>query len=210
MRQHGLKSKVTAKWKPYPAESSYVKQENLITRDWQTSDINQVWFTDITYVKTVKDNWTYLASVIDMHSRRIVGYAYGFHKDTTLTLMALSNALLSRDVRPGETILHSDNGSEFTSEDYEAVAKAYQLKRSYSAPGVPYDQAIIESFHATLKKEEVHPNVYESFEEARVRLIYWIEHWYNRTRFHSSLDYLSPVEYEKQLVRDKEVEIPKR
>ncbi|WP_243115773.1 IS3 family transposase [Periweissella cryptocerci] len=153
----------------------------------------------MTYVKTVRDGWTYLASVIDMHSRRIIGYAYGFHKDTTLALMALSNALLSRDIRPDETILHSDNGPEFTSIDYEVVAEAYKLRRSYSAPGVPYDQAVIESFHATLKKEEVHPNVYESFEEARVRLIYWIEHWYNRTRFHSSLDYLSPVEFEKEL-----------
>jgi len=170
-----------------------------LKRDFSTTFINQKWVSDITYIYTVEDGWCYLASIMDLHTRKIIGYAFDKSMTTDLTIKALENAYLSSKPNK-EVILHSDRGTQYTSKTYKNKVTELNLLQSFSGKGNPYDNACIESFHSILKKEEVHHKLYKSFKEANLAIFEFIESWYNRTRIHGSIDYMTPNEYEKQLL----------
>ena len=158
---------------------------------------NQAWTVDITYVRT-DEGWLYLAGVLDLYSRKIVGWAMEDHLETSLPLAALGMALRQR--RPGHGLLHhSDRGVQYASQQYRQVLSASGLEPSMSRKGNCYDNATMESFWGTLKNELVYRTTYATRDEARRSIFTWIETYYNRKRIHSSLGYNSPVDFENQL-----------
>lgn len=122
--------------------------------DFSTTSINQKWCTDITYISTAKEGWTYLASVMDLHSKKIIGYSYDTSMTAELAVEAVENACLNVKSTEG-IILHSDLGIQYTSQNFEACMEAKHMIHSFSRNGNPYDNACIESFHSLLKKEEI-------------------------------------------------------
>lgn len=195
MRAAGIRSITVKKFRPTPSKEKVVERENILERDFSTTTINEKWVGDITYIQTLRDGWCYLASVMDLHSKKIVGYSFGRSMTTELVTQALENAC---DVqKPGnDLIFHSDLGTQYTSEDFEKVVKSHNITHSFSYKGSPYDNACIESFHAILKKEEVNHVQYLNFNSANMALFQFIEGWYNRERIHGSLGYLTPQQVE--------------
>ncbi len=169
----------------------FKEKGNAINRDFETANINQKWCTDITYINTLRDGWTYLASVMDLFSRKIIGYAYGTSMTAELAVKAVENACLNVKTTEG-IILHSDLGSQYTSSEFENFLYSKGIIHSFSTKGNPYDNACIESFHSVLKKEEVNYHKYYDFNAARKALFEYIESWYNRKKIHSSIDYMTP------------------
>jgi putative transposase len=170
-----------------------LKAPNLLDREFSAVLPNQKWVSDITYIDT-SEGWLYLASILDLHSRRVVGWAMSDKMDAALVNQALQMALTNRQPSAG-FLHHSDRGSQYTSEEYQQQLAALQCQVSMSRPGNCYDNAVMESFFATLKTECA-TSRFISKAEARTVLFEYIEGWYNRQRLHSSLGYLSPVEYE--------------
>jgi transposase InsO family protein len=169
--------------------------ENTLDRQFTPEQANQVWASDITYVWT-REGWLYLAIVIDLFSRRVVGWSMQQSMERSLVISALEMALAGR--RPGVGLLHhSDRGSQYASLDYQARLRQAGIVSSMSRKGNCWDNAPVESFFATLKRELVHRRRYESREQARLEIFRYIEVWYNRKRLHSALGYLAPVEYER-------------
>jgi putative transposase len=168
---------------------------NLLKRDFSVERPNEKWLADITYIRT-REGWLYLAAVLDLFNRKIVGWAMADQMTSELTKRALRMAI--RERRPGQGLIHhSDQGSQYTDSSYQALLKEHQVQASMNGVGTWYDNAPMESFFATLKNERAHQAVYRTRDEARVDLFYYIEGWYNRWRLHSSLGYLSPVAYEQ-------------
>jgi len=164
-------------------------KENILKRDFTADTINQKWCTDITYIYVLKEGWTYLASVMDLCSRKIIGYAYGTSMTADLAVEAVKNACLNvKDTRG--IILHSDLGSQYTSQIFETYLSRKGIVHSFSRKGNPYDNACIESFHSVLKKEEIYLYTSQDFKEARRVIFEYIEAWYNRKRIHSSIGYI--------------------
>jgi len=195
MSQLGIKSITVKKFNPYSKSSSYTGGENILKQDFTTTTINEKWVTDITYIYTRIHGWCYLASVEDLHTRKIIGEAFGKRMVTGLALEALEKAYRSQ--KPGQgLIVHSDRGSQYTSKDYRKRLEEYKMIQSLSDKGNPYDNATIESFHSILKKEFVNHENFETYEEARLALFDYIEGFYNRNRIHGSIDYLTPHELE--------------
>lgn len=153
------------------------------------------WVGDIPYIHTLKHGWCYLASVMDLHSKKIVGYSFGRTMTTELIIKALENAYRTQRLGDG-VIFHSDLGSQYTSDEFEKVIKQINMTHSFSCKGSPYDNAYIESFHAILKKEEVNHVQYIDFKSAELTLFQFIEGWYNRKRIHGSIGYKTPQEME--------------
>lgn len=179
MNKLGIKSVVCKKFRPFSSKNKVENRQNIINRDFSTTGINQKWVTDITYIHTIKDGWCYLASVMDLNSRKIVGYSMSKNIDTTLTIKALDNAYKLQKPAEG-LILHSDLGSQYTSYEFGEYVKKHKLIHSFSGKGNPYDNACIESFHSVLKKEEVNLVKYFDFDAARLAIFEYIESWYNR------------------------------
>jgi transposase InsO family protein len=169
---------------------------NRVARQFAVAGLNQLWVTDITYLAT-NDGWWYLAIVLDAASRRIVGWAMADHLRTELPLAALEMALTQRSRRPGDLVHHSDRGCQYTAAAYQTALAAARLTPSMSRRGNCYDNAVAESFFATLKREL--GDTWTSRQEARRVVFEWIEVFYNRQRRHSALGYLSPVAYEQRL-----------
>jgi len=170
--------------------------ENLLNREFDVKTINTNWNCDITYIWT-REGWLYLAVVIDLFSRRVVGWAMSDIVDRFLVINALEMAIRQR--RPDVGLLcHSDQGSQYASGDYQDSLKAAGITCSMSRRGDCWDNAPVESFFATLKKEMVHRTKFETREQASTAVFGWIEVWYNRKRRHSSLGYLSPEMFERQ------------
>ena len=169
--------------------------ENILDREFEATTINQKWVTDITYIHVLKEGWTYLASVMDLCSRKIIGYAYGTEMTTELAIQAVKNAALNVKDTSG-ILLHSDLGSQYTSQAFQKYVRENGFIHSFSRKGNPYDNACIESFHSVLKKEEIYCNTYADFQQARKAIFEYIESWYNRKRIHSALRYLTPHERE--------------
>jgi putative transposase len=166
---------------------------NLLNRDFSADQPNQKWVTDITYIDTA-EGWLYLASVIDLFSRKVVGWAMSDRIDSVLATDALRMAQNTR--RPNHGLLHhSDQGSQFTGQIYQQVLGDMGCQVSMNRTGECYDNATMESFFATLKAECV-TDQFASRAEARRTIFEYLEGWYNRQRLHSSLDYLSPAEFE--------------
>lgn len=200
MQRLGLRSVVVKKYN-YNANQGTVpdNKENILNRDFKAEKINQKWVTDITYIHVLKEGWTYLASVMDLYDRKIIGYAYGKHMTADLALEAVKNACLNVKNTEG-IIIHSDLGSQYTSDLFESYLKKRGFIHSFSRKGNPYDNACIESFHSVMKKEEIYLNTYQDFEECRKALFEYIESWYNRQRIHSALGYKTPQQVEDEAI----------
>jgi len=155
---------------------------------------NQLWVADITYIET-KEGWLYLAAILDLYSRKIVGWAMSERIDTVLVLKALAMALLHRNP-PARLLLHSDRGVQYASGDYRQALNHAGLIASMSRRGNCYDNATMESFWATLKLELVYRRRFDTRAQARTQIFDYIETFYNRQRAHSALSYHSPVDFE--------------
>lgn len=155
---------------------------------------NQLWVADITYIET-KEGWLYLAAILDLYSRKIVGWAMSERIDTVLVLKALAMALLHRNP-PAQVLLHSDRGVQYASGDYRQALSQAGLIASMSRRGNCYDNAAMESFWSTLKLELVYRGCFHTRSQARTQIFDYIETFYNRQRAHSALGYHSPVDFE--------------
>lgn len=163
---------------------------NLLNQEFNAEEPDRVWVTDITYIWTLK-GWLYLATVMDLFSRKIVGWSIAPHMKKELTLKALNMAIVTR--QPTEQLVHhSDRGSQYCSNDYTNVLKENKIQISMSRKGNPYDNACIESFHATIKKELIYRRRFKTCAEAIKAINYYISSRYNEKRKHSSLGYTSP------------------
>jgi len=170
---------------------------NILDRNFTPQVMNQVWAADITYVPTA-EGWLYVAVVMDLCSRCVIGYAMQATMKSELVINALQMALDHRQPC-GYLVHHSDRGVQYASESYQDVLEAHNITCSMSRKGNCWDNAVVESFIGTLKTELTHHECYKTREEAKSTIFEYIEVFYNRKRLHSSLDYLSPVEYERKL-----------
>ena len=167
---------------------------NLLNQDFSASRPNEKWVGDITYIDT-QEGWLYLASIMDLFSRRIVGWAMADRIDTHLVMRAWNMAVHNR--HPNSQLLHhTDRGCQYTSEAYLQLLEKAQCRISMSRTGNCYDNSAMESFYATLKGECAYRQ-FATRKEAETQIFEYIEIWYNRQRMHSSLGYLSPVEFEQ-------------
>jgi putative transposase len=196
MRLRGLQAKQVRRYKVTTKRNKkHPVAPNLLKQDFSADRPDHKWLTDITYIPT-QEGWLYLAAVLDLFPRRIVGWAMSNRMTSDLTLTALKMAIGQR--RPGEGLIHhSDQGSQYTDGRYQALLKKHGFQISMNGVGTWYDNAPMESFFGTLKSELVHHRVYRTRDEARTDLFFYIEAFYNRRRRHSSLDYLSPEAYEQ-------------
>ena len=172
-------------------------KENILNRNFEADTIFKKLVTDITYIHVKNEGWTYLASVMDLYDRKIIGWAYGRNITAELAVNAVRNACLNIPDTRG-IILHSDLGSQYTSEEFEDCLKKLGIRHAFSRKGNPYDNACIESFHSVLKKEEVYTTTYHTFDEAKAALFEYIESFYNRKRRHSALNYRTPQQVEDE------------
>jgi putative transposase len=196
MRLRGLKAKQTRRFRTTTRRNkSAPVAPNLLQRSFEADRPNEKWLADITYIAT-QEGWLYLATILDVYSRRIVGWAMSDRMKDELTIRALEMALERRHPEPG-LIHHSDQGSQYTSEAYQALLKDHDIRPSMNGVGTWYDNAPMESFFGTLKRELVHHVTYPTRNAARVSLFEYIEGFYNRRRIHSTLDYVSPVAFEQ-------------
>ena len=172
-------------------------KENILNRDFNADTVFKKLVTDITYIHVLNEGWTYLASVMDLYDRKIIGWAYGKNITAELATKAVKNACLNMSNTTG-IILYIDLGSQYTSDEFESYLQAQGMIHSFSRKGNPYDNACIESFHSVLKKEEVYTTTYHTFEEAKAALFEYIESFYNRKRRHSALGYKTPQQVEDE------------
>ncbi|MEY8002028.1 IS3 family transposase [Clostridium sp. Mt-5] len=197
MKKLNIRSIIVKKRNPCcPGKVNAAGKENLIKENFATDTINKKWLTDITYIYTLKDGWCYLASVFDCCSAKIVGWHISKNMNANTALKAVKNAIEIQKPDSASLILHSDLGSQYTSSEVEEYLKSKGIRHSYSKKGYPYDNAPMESFHASLKKEEPRMNKYINFEDAKISIFEYIESWYNRKRIHSRIGYITPQECE--------------
>jgi transposase InsO family protein len=168
-----------------------------LARRLELTAINQLWVADLTYIRLAED-FVYLAVVLDVFSRRVVGWALEGHLQASLAIAALRMALARRDVAPGGLVHHSDRGVQYACTDYIALLESHGIQPSMSRIACPYDNAFAESFMKTLKQEEVDGRTYTDLAHARADVGTFIEVVYNGKRLHSALAYATPVEFENQ------------
>ena len=169
---------------------------NILNRNFVTDAPSKIWLTDITYVWTW-EGWLYLAFVLDLYYRGVIGLAMSARVTDELTQSALKQALLRRNPPQG-LIHHSDRGSQYASGDYQELLKKHEIRPSMSRKGDCWDNAVGESFLHTLKVEKINRCRFKTREEAKREIFEYVEMYYNRKRAHSSLDYMSPYEFEKR------------
>jgi len=173
--------------------------ENLLWRNFKASAPNEKWTSDITYI-WVEDQWIYLATVMDLYSRRIIGWAVDVSMTEALVEAALEDALARRKIRPG-LILHSDRGTQYRSQGYIDYATSHGIRLSMSRKGNCWDNAPMESFFSRLKVELIYAKNYSTIEAVKTGLFEYIEIFYNRKRRHSFNDNLSPVDFEERAAK---------
>jgi transposase InsO family protein len=199
MRQLGLRSKRVRKFVPSTTDSKHAHPiaANALDREFHAERPNQKWVTDITYIET-DEGWLYVAAVLDLYSRKIVGWSMAEHLRAELVLDALSMALARR--RPGAGLLHhSDRGVQYACGAYRERLEENGIECSMSRTGNCYDNAVMESFWSTLKTELVYHENYATREQARHSIFEYMEVFYNRIRMHSSIGYVSPEAFEAAL-----------
>ena len=196
MKQAGLKAQVGYKKPQYKGGKPAVIAENHLNQDFDVQEPNQVWVTDITYIRTY-EGWLFLAVVIDLFSRQVIGWSMQPKMHVDLVLNALVMAVWRRKPR-NEVIVHSDQGSQYTSRDWQTFLKSHNLVCSMSRRGNCYDNAVAESFFQLLKRERIKRKIYKNREEARRDIFNYIEMFYNPIRRHGYSGNVSPVEFEKQ------------
>lgn len=197
MRTEGLRSQVGYRRRPgVRGGKPAVVASNQLARQFDPGVANQAWVTDITYIRT-HEGWLYLAVVLDLFSRKIVGWAMQSTMHTDLVLQALMMAVWRRKP-PAGLLVHSDQGTQFTGHDWQDFLKAHGLVSSMSRRGNCHDNAVAESFFQLLKRERIKRRIYVTREEAKSDVFNYIEMFYNTRRQHGHNDGLSPVEFEKQ------------
>lgn len=195
MKENKIKVNSTKKFKAGKGEE---KRENIagniVKRKFKVNSKNEVWVTDITYIWT-NEGWLYLSTIMDLFSRRVIAYDIGKRMTSELVVNTLTKAFLTEDPEEG-LIIHSDQGSQYSSNDYCNFVKNLGLVQSMSRRGNCYDNAVIESFHASLKKEMVYVEGLVSMRYMKAKLFDYME-FYNKERRHSFLGNVSPVKFEK-------------
>lgn len=194
-REAGIEARRKRKFRlAYQARNTAPAAPNLLRWPFKAAFPDQIWVTDVTFIPT-RSGWLYLAVMIDLHTRLVVGWSMKDRPDQQLVNEALMMAVEQRRPRPG-LIHHSDQGILYSSGNYLALLKKYGMLRSMSGKGSCYDNAVAESFFSSLKNEIVHHRDYKTRDEARAEIFDYIELFYNRKRIHQSLDYQSPMKYE--------------
>lgn len=170
-----------------------------LARQMELTGLDQLWVADITYVR-MREEFAYLAIVLDAFSRRVIGWALETHMLASLVIAALEMAIQARKPEPGTLVHHSDRGLQYACSEYTDILNGHGIRTSMSRVANPYDNAKAESFMKTLKHEEVDGSLYRDAAHARRNIAVFLEDVYNRQRLHSALDYRSPVEFEAQLL----------
>lgn len=170
---------------------------NQLNRQFNVEEPNRVWVTDITYIWTL-EGWLYLASVMDLFSRKIVGWSLASHMRKELCIQALNMAIIQRQPEKKELMHHSDRGSQYCSNEYIELLNENEMQISMSKKGDPYDNACIESFHATIKKDLIYRRRFKTRAEAIKAINYYISNFYNERRKHSKLGNCSPNQFERK------------
>jgi putative transposase len=199
MRTAGLVGRTPRRFRRTTIPDPSTPVQDLVQRQFDPSEPNQLWLSDITYIRTWQ-GWLYLAVFLDAYSRKVVGWALADHLRTELVTAALQMALNSRRP-PAGLICHSDRGSQYTSAAYCALLDQHGVRRSIGRPGSCWDNAVAESFFATLKNELIYLHAWPTRQSARSAVFTFIEGWYNRARLHSTLMYSSPQMYEEDYYR---------
>ena len=199
MRERGIRAKSKRRYVPRTTDSGHGRPvaDNVLARRFEAEVPDRKWAADITYVPT-DEGWLYVAAVIDLCSRKVVGWSMADHMRTDLVADALRMALARRSPCPG-LLHHSDRGVQYASDDYQALLASRGIVCSMSGKGDCYDNAVMESFWGTLKTELVNHERYGTREQARASVFEYVEVFYNRHRLHSSLGYLSPEQFERGL-----------
>lgn len=199
MREAGLVARPRRRYRPITTQRNEADPvvANILNRDFTASAPLQTWLADISYIET-RRGWLYLAVVLDLFSRKVVGWSLADHMRTALVTEALT-AAVSRWQPPSGLLHHSDRGSQYTSDAYQTLLADHHFVPSMSRAGDCYDNAVVESFFGTLKSECASAP-FASHLHARQALFEYIEVWYNRQRLHSTLGYLSPIEFEQQFL----------
>ena len=196
MRQEGIQARRKRKFRrTTDSKHALPVAPNVLQRDFEADAPNEAWVTDITYIWTL-EGWLYLAAILDLFSRRVVGWAMSTSLDRGLALDALQMALQARQPPPG-LVHHSDRGCQYASHDYRAVLDAHGIVCSMSRKGDCWDNAVAESFFGSLKAELINDMDFATRAEARSAIFDYIEVFYNRRRRHSYLGFLSPADHER-------------
>lgn len=197
LKERGLKARNGKGFRYRPRTEAMTNVNgNLLHRSFVAEAPDQKWVSDITYIK-VGRTWLYLAAVMDLFSRKIIGWALDDHMRESLVLEALNMAVSHRQPRTG-TLIHSDRGVQYRANEYQEALQAYGLRCSMSRKGNCWDNAVMESFFSRLKVELIYAENYKSVQEARSGIFEYIELFHNRTRRHSAIGYISPHVYEEQ------------
>jgi putative transposase len=198
MKERGLCGRQKGRYRVQTTDSHHDQPiaPNRLAQVPKATVANQLWVADITYIET-REGWLYLAAILDLYSRKIVGWAMSERIDTSLVLKALAMALLHRNP-PANLLFHSDRGVQYASADYRRALDQAGLVASMSRKGNCYDNATMESFWSTLKLELVYRRDFDTRSQARSEIFDYIESFYNRQRAHSALNYQSPVDFELQ------------
>ena len=195
MRKQGITARARKRFRVLTnSNHKLAVAENLVEMQFNPEKANSLWTTDITYIRT-REGWLYLAVVLDLWSRSVISWRADRNMDENLVIKPLEKAI--RDRQPGgELILHSDRGSQYASQRLRQILKENNITQSMSSKGNCYDNAPVESFFSTLKRELIYRESYKTREEAKQSLFQYIEVFYNRQRRHSSLGYISPMQFE--------------
>jgi transposase InsO family protein len=209
MRCSALKAKTRRGFRPClnPRNRASGVTANLLQQEFNPAAPNRCWAGDITYIRTT-DGWRYLAVWIDLYSRRVVGWAMGATMEATLVLEALNRALGHRQIEPHQLLIHTDQGSQYRATAYRQLLEGRKISCSMSARGCCWDNAVAESFFSTLKHElglDDDAETLNSPQQLLSRLAFWIDGYYNRERRHSTIGYLSPIDYEQQSIKTRKL-----
>lgn len=203
MKLSGIKAKTRRKYKQTTNSGHNLPVAvNLIERDFTAKELNEKWSGDVTYIWT-KEGWIYLSVVLDLASKKVIGWHTDKYLHKELVVEAMKKAVSSRSLwirKEGELIFHSDQGVQYASDEFRRVLINNNIMQSMSSRGDCYDNAVTESFFHSLKTEWVSFHRYISREEARLSIFHYIELFYNTRRLHSSIGYMSPVDFEKKKI----------
>lgn len=199
MKSHGIVDKMSQRFKntTCQAEKPYFVAPDIICQDFKAHEPNETWVSDISYIPTQEEGWVYCAMILDLSSRKIIGLAIEARMRAEFVLIALRQALIHR-CPPAGVVHHSDRGSQYTCQALKLLADYHGVQLSMGRVANAYDNAVAESFFHTLKTELVHFQIYKNLEEAKISIFHYIFGFYNQTRRHSTLGYLSLAQFEKE------------
>jgi len=198
MQQHGIRARGKRRFRVMTTDSRHDLPiaPNLLNRNFTPAGPDQAWSGDITYIAT-EEGWLFLAVVIDLFSRKVVGWSMRPDMHRSLVIDALEMGVFQRRRRKGELIFHSDRGSQYASDDFRQVLHRHDIRPSMSRKGNCWDNAVTETLFGSLKVERLHGERFRTIRQAKDETLAWLL-WYNHRRMHSTLNYLSPAEYESR------------